>query len=88
MAQAAGSLRPRRGARLRRSLVLVDRFGTQALIEEAQTLDAGFDLAVLAQMIGTLDRFDDDEIPLDQHRRPLARTFFAEWADELRQRQA
>ncbi|WP_244927925.1 nucleotidyl transferase AbiEii/AbiGii toxin family protein [Nocardioides sp. W7] len=67
--------------------VLADRFGTQALIEEAQTLDAGFDLEVLAQMIGTLDRFDDDEIPLDQHRRPLARTFFAEWANELRQRQ-
>lgn len=68
--------------------VLAEHFGTQALIEEAQTLDAGFDLEVLAQMIGTLDRFDDDEIPLDPHRRPLARTFFAEWSDELRQRQA
>ncbi|MGH3412059.1 MAG: nucleotidyl transferase AbiEii/AbiGii toxin family protein [Marmoricola sp.] len=66
--------------------VLADRFGTQALIEEAQALDAGFDLEVLAQMIGTITRFDDDEIPLAKELRPLARTFFAEWADELRQR--
>jgi hypothetical protein len=43
---------------------LADRFGTQALIEEAQVLDGGFDLGVLAQMIDTLGRFDDDEIPL------------------------
>ena len=66
--------------------VLADRFGAHALIEEAQVLDAGFDLDVLAQMIDTLGRFDDDEIPLAAHLRPLARTFFAEWADELRQR--
>jgi hypothetical protein len=66
--------------------VLADRFGTQALIDEAQALDAGFDLDVLAQMIGTIDRFDDDEIPLAAELRPLARTFFAAWAVELRQR--
>ncbi|GAA4728406.1 hypothetical protein GCM10023350_09380 [Nocardioides endophyticus] len=64
--------------------VLAARFGKQALIAEAQALDAGFDLAVLAQMMGTMDRFDDDEIPLADDLRPLARAFFAEWASEIR----
>ncbi len=64
--------------------VLAERFGTQALIDEAQALDAGFDLAVLAQMMGTMDRFEDDEIPLDADLPPLARAFFAEWANEIR----
>lgn len=66
--------------------VLADRFGTQALIDEAQTLDAGFDLDVLAQMLGTIGRFDEDEIPLAEEQRALAGMFFAEWADELRER--
>jgi nucleotidyltransferase AbiEii toxin of type IV toxin-antitoxin system len=66
--------------------VLAERFGTQALIEEAEVLDAGFDLDVLAQMIGTIGRFDEDELPLLEEQRALARTFFAEWADELRKR--
>jgi hypothetical protein len=66
--------------------VLAERFGTQALIEEAQTLDAGFDLDVLAQMIGTIGRFGEDEIPLAEEQRALARRFFAEWATELRER--
>jgi Nucleotidyl transferase AbiEii toxin, Type IV TA system len=64
--------------------VLAERFGKQALIEEAQALDAGFDLAVLEQMMATIDRFDDDEIPLAEGLRPLARAFFGEWGDELR----
>ena len=62
---------------------LAQRFGKHALVEQAQELDAGCDLAVLAQMIGTLNRFDDDEIPLVPEEVPLARAFFAGWADEL-----
>lgn len=65
---------------------LADSFGTKALIDEAHALDAGFDLPVLAEMIDTINRFDDDEIPLDDELRPRARTFFAEWALELRRR--
>jgi len=68
--------------------VLAERFGTQALVEEAQTLDAGFDVGVLAQMIGTIGRFDEDEIPLAEEQRALARAFFASWADELSERGA
>jgi hypothetical protein len=40
----------------------------------------------VAQMIGTIGRFDEDEIPLAEEQCAVARTFFAEWADELRER--
>lgn len=63
--------------------VLAHRFGKEALIEQARTLDAGFDLGVLAQMMGTIGRFDDHEIPLAPEELPMARTFFREWAREL-----
>lgn len=63
--------------------VLAERFGKGILIEEARSFDRGFDLAVLAQMMRALDRFDDDEIPLAPEHVPLARAFFANWADEL-----
>lgn len=64
--------------------VLVQRFGKDTLIEQAQALDAGFDLDVLAQMIGTQSRFDDHEIPLSGEELPLTREFFTKWAAELR----
>lgn len=64
--------------------VLAQRFGKDALVGQAQALDAGFDLDVLAQMMATLGRFDDDEIPLAPEDLALARSFFTSWADELR----
>lgn len=64
--------------------VLAQRLGTDALIEQAQALDPGFDLYVLAQMIETLRRFDNQEIPLSDEELPLMRQFFADWASELR----
>lgn len=63
--------------------VLAQRFGKRVLAEEAGSVDPGFDLAVLAQMMRTLDRFDDDEIPLAPEQVPLARAFFTGWAHEL-----
>lgn len=62
--------------------VLAQRFGKEAMIEQAQALDAGFDLDVLTQMIGTLARFDDDEIPLASRDVPGARDFFTQWTVE------
>lgn len=64
--------------------VLAQRFGKDALLEQAHMLDAGFDPSVLAQMIGTLGRFDDDEIPLPAADIPFAQAFFSTWASELR----
>lgn len=62
---------------------LAQHFGKEALIEQAQMLDAGFDLSLLAQMIRTIKRFDDQEIPLAANDLSIARTFFADWAGEL-----
>lgn len=63
--------------------VLTQRFGKAALIEQAQASDAGFDLGVLAQMVRTIERFDDQEIPLAADDLSIARTFFTDWAGEL-----
>lgn len=64
--------------------VLARRFGKDALIGQAQALDGGFDLDVLAQMIEALGRFDDQEIPLDHEELPAMRQFFTSWANELK----
>jgi hypothetical protein len=64
--------------------VLATRFGKDALLEQAQSLDAGFDPDVLAQMMRTLGRFADDEIPLAAGDIPLAKEFFSAWAEDLR----
>ncbi len=64
--------------------VLAERFGKNALIEQASALDAGFELEVLAQMFATLSRLRDEEIPLVGGEIALARAFFAEWTKELR----
>lgn len=63
--------------------VLAQRFGQAALIDEASAVDAGFDTAVLAQMMRTMSRFDDDEIPLVQEDLPTAREYFRRWASDL-----
>lgn len=63
--------------------MLAQRFGTEAMIEQAQALEAGFELGVLAQMIRTIERFDDHEIPLPTGELSGLRTFFAGWASEL-----
>lgn len=64
--------------------VLAQRFGKATLMEHATSLDAGFDPRVLAQMMRTIERFDDNEIPLATDDRPLARVFFTSWASECR----
>lgn len=63
--------------------VLAQRFGTAALLAEAATGDAGFDQRVLADMMRTLDRFTDEEVPLPPDSVTEARAFFKTWAAEL-----
>lgn len=63
--------------------LLRGRFGTEPLVAEARELDPGFTEAVLAQMLRTMSRFDDDEIPLPKSDLDDARSFFARWADRL-----
>lgn len=63
--------------------VLAQRFGKAELLAQAAALDAGFDTTVLAQMMGTIDRFDPDEIPLVAAEVTQAEAFFRSWAQEL-----
>lgn len=63
--------------------VLAQRWHPDTLMEQARALDAGFDPKVLAQMLATLSRFTDDDIPLEAGEVTAARVYFATWADEL-----
>lgn len=63
--------------------VLVERFGKEALLAQAAEVDPGFDRRVLGQMVTTLDRFADEELPLSDDAVLDARAFFVAWADEL-----
>jgi len=44
--------------------VLARRFGKEMLLARAAQIDAGFGPRILADMIATLDRFADNEIPV------------------------
>lgn len=64
--------------------VLARRFGWNVLLARAAQIDAGFDTQVLADMIATLDRFTDSEIPVpDGTTAAELRTFFATWRSGL-----
>jgi Nucleotidyl transferase AbiEii toxin, Type IV TA system len=64
--------------------VLARRFGKTALLARAARIDAGFDTAVLASMLATLDRFTDDEIPApDGMPSGALRAFYTAWRAEL-----
>jgi predicted nucleotidyltransferase component of viral defense system len=64
--------------------VLAHRFGKDVLLARAAQIDAGCDAKVLADMIATLDRFTDDEIPVpDDSSAAELRRFYAIWRSEL-----
>jgi hypothetical protein len=63
--------------------VLQQRFGTHALLDLATQIDPGFDEHTLAEMLMTLGRFGDDELPVDHDDLPTMRAFFAAWGAEL-----
>lgn len=64
--------------------VLARRFGKNILLARATQIDAGFDTKVLADMIATLDRFTDSEIPVpDGSSAAELRAFYAAWRSEL-----
>jgi hypothetical protein len=63
--------------------VLAHRWDKETLVEQAALVDSGFDVRVLAQMMRSISRFLDDEIPLGDSEVASARTFFAVWSDEL-----
>lgn len=63
--------------------VLAQRFDKQMLLANAEQIDPGFDRRVLAQMLTTLDRFRDVDLPMEPELVAPMREFFAAWAVEL-----
>lgn len=63
---------------------LAQRFGREELLEQAAQIDLGFDRKVLAEMMLSLDRFADNEIPMPSEAVGVLRAYFQEWAHELR----
>ena len=63
--------------------VLARRFGKSVLLERAAEVDLGFDHRMLAQMMRTVDRFTDDEVPVAGREVDALRAYFRQWADEL-----
>lgn len=63
---------------------LAARYGTEGLLELAAVVDAGFDVAIFADMLDSLARFTDDEIPAADGDAPAVRRFAADWAARLR----
>jgi hypothetical protein len=64
--------------------VLARRFGWNVLLARAAQIDAGFDPQVLADMIATLDRLTDSEIPVPGGSSAAElRAFYAKWRSEL-----
>jgi predicted nucleotidyltransferase component of viral defense system len=64
--------------------MLARRFGKDLLLARAARIDAGFDPRVLADMLATLDRFRDNEIPVtDGSSMRELREFYMTWRSEL-----
>lgn len=64
--------------------ILVQRYTKPLLLARAAEVDGGFDLAIFADMLDTLSRFTDAEIPVSSAEVGILREFFTQWATELR----
>lgn len=64
--------------------LLAAQFSTRELLANAAETDPGFDRAIFADMLRTLSRFVDEDLPLPANRVPALKNFFAEWQWELR----
>jgi len=63
--------------------LLAQRFGKRELLAQAQAVDAGLEEGFLADMIGSLRRFTDEEVPIDVDTVRDVRDFFALWQQRL-----
>ncbi len=63
--------------------LLAQQFPKDLLLARAAEIDAGFDTKVLAEMITTLARFIDPDIPLAAEQVSALRVFYQTWHSEL-----
>jgi len=66
---------------------LANHYGKALLLLRAAEVDTGFSIEVFREMLATLSRFADEELPIAADRVAELREFFADWARELRSRQ-
>ena len=62
---------------------LAARFGKPLLLTCAAEIDLGFNRRVFADMLRTLDRYKDADIPVPISEAATIRTYFRSWAAEL-----
>jgi predicted nucleotidyltransferase component of viral defense system len=62
---------------------LAQRYGRDQLLVWAAEIDPGFERSVFIQMLASLMRFPDDEIPIDPGRLQNMREFFESWVQAL-----
>lgn len=63
--------------------VLSKKFGNQKVFDAATQIEVSLNKEVLARMMNALDRFSDDELPIDHSEAAALRKHFANWAKEL-----
>ncbi len=63
--------------------VLSKRFGNQKVFDAATQIEVSLNKQVLARMMNALQRFSDDELPIDHSEAAALRKHFANWAKEL-----
>jgi hypothetical protein len=64
--------------------VLAKRYGRDELLAQATRVDSGITTEALAEMLDTLGRLSDDDVPLEPDAIDDVRRFFATWASDLR----
>jgi len=62
---------------------LAARFGKPLLLTRAAEIDQGFSRHIFADMLRTLERYKDSEIPMSNSDTATIRAFFREWVAEL-----
>lgn len=63
---------------------LARHYDRDTLLTQAAAIDAGFDTTIFADMLRSLNRFADADIPIDTTRTHELRAFFSNWAEILR----
>jgi len=63
--------------------VLAQHFSKELLLVRASEIEISLNVDVLAQMMRSIVRFSDAELPIDESLLKDLRFFFEEWANEL-----
>ena len=63
--------------------VLSKKFGNQKMFDAATQIEVSLNKQILARMMNALDRFSDDELPIDHSEVGTLRKYFANWVKDL-----